>query len=133
MVIVFAIFGAFLAICAIGLSGLGIGMLIDGNSAGVVGALCGLPVGYGGYLFWRAAVRVRRDLRDQPPNPEERRSHQATVRFLLGYAASLIIGAFVVPVPGVLRVVMIFAALCVLPLILARKFEPTQKRKAPGR
>jgi len=130
--VLFALFGALLASCGIGFTSLGIVMLIEGNSAGIVGVICGLPVCYGGYLFGRAAVRVRRDLHERPPDGQERRSRQKKLHHFLSYTASLIVGAVILPVPTVLRVVMAVAALLVLPVLLAREFEPATRRKPPG-
>lgn len=131
MVVLFAIFGALLAACGLGLGALGIGMLVGGNTAGVVGVLCGLPICYGGYLFGRAAVRVRRDSHEHPLSEQRQRSRQRKVGFFLTYTASLIVGAVTLPVPAVVRAVMVISALLVLPAMLAREFEPAKKHKSP--
>ena len=107
-------------------------MLFEGNGAGLVGVLCGLPVCYGAYLFARAAVRERRDLQEHQLNEHQRRSRRTKLRFILGYTATLIVGAITLPVPGTLRVVMAIAALLVVPLILAREFEPAKKHRPRG-
>ncbi len=103
-------------------------MLIEGDPAGVVGLGCGLPVCYGAYLFFRAAVRVRRELRRHPLTAEQRRSRRGMVRFVLGYTAFSIVGAVGLPVPTLVRVVMGISALAVMPLLLARQFEPAKKQ-----
>lgn len=131
VVALFAIFGALLASCGVGLVGLGIGMLSEGNSAGIVGVACGLPVCYGGYLFGRAAFRVRRGLRERPLNSRERRSRRRKVRFLLSYTASSIGGAIALPAPGAVRVLMVIGALLVVPVISAREFEPAKRHESP--
>ena len=132
MVILFAIFGALLAGCGVGLVALGIGMLFESNSAGVVGVICGLPACYGSYLFWRAALRVRRDLHDRPPSLQQQRSRRRKVGALLGYTAATIAGVFTLPMPGLIRVLTVVATLIVVPVILAAEFEPPKRRKPSG-
>jgi hypothetical protein len=132
VVVLFWIFGALLASCGLGLVGLGTAMLAESNEAGAVGVLCGPPVCFGAYLFARAAVRARRDLHEHPLSEPQRRSRRTKLRFLVGYTASLIIGAIALPVPGTLRVIMVIAALLVVPPILALEFEPAKKRKPSG-
>ncbi|HEY2354558.1 MAG TPA: hypothetical protein VGH79_06650 [Gaiellaceae bacterium] len=126
----FAIVAALLAACGIGLNALGVVMLGEGRGAGVVGVLCGIPVCYAAYVFARAAVRERRQLHRHPLSADERGARKKKVSSLLGSAAALIVGAFVQPIPGVLRVVMIFAALFAVPVLLALEFEPPKHR--PG-
>ena len=132
MVVLFAVFGALLGACGVGLAATGVWMLVEGNAAGVVGVVCGLPICYGGYLFGRAAVRVRRNLHEHPLSGARRRSRQRTVGFFLAYTASSIVGALILPVPTLFRVVMIVTALLVLPLMLAREFEPAKKQNPSG-
>ena len=132
VIVVFALFGALLASCGVGFVALGIAMLIEGNSAGIVGVICGLPICYGGYLFGRAAIRVRRDLHEHPLNIQQRRSRQRKLHFFLGYTASLIVGAVTLPVPTILRVIMAVCAVLVLPVMLAREFEPAKRHEPPS-
>ena len=132
VVVLFAIFGALLASCGVGLVAVGTGMLVEGNAAGVVGVLCGLPACYGGYLFWRAAVRIRRDLHEHPLNWQQQRSRRGKIRFLLGYTVVSIVGSLTLPVPGLVRVLMVVAALVVVPVILAGQFEPAKRPKSSG-
>jgi hypothetical protein len=133
MTMLFAIFGALLAACGAGLAALGIVMLAGGNGPGIVGVFAGVPLCYAAYLFARAAVRERRELREHPPDARQRRLRQAKVRFLLVYATALIVGVFVLPLPGAVRFLMVVAALLLVPLVLAREFEPAKKnRKSRG-
>ena len=132
MVALFVIFGALLGACGVGLVGLGIGMLAEGQGAGVVGIVCGLPVCYGAYLFGRAAFRTRRDLQAHPLKPEQRRSRRARVRFVLVYTVSLIVGAVALPGPTPFRVLMAAFAVLVVPVILAGEFEPPKRHQPPA-
>lgn len=132
MVVVFAIFAVLLGICGGGLIVMGIVMLAEGTGAGVVGIICGLPVTYGTYLFGRAAARVHRELRVHPPDEKQQESRRRSVRGVLGYTAAMIVGAVALPAPGAVRVLMAVSALLVMPLILARDFEPGKKRKPPS-
>jgi hypothetical protein len=132
VVVLFAIFGALLASCGVGLSALGIGMLVEGNTAGIGGIVCGLPACYGAYLFGRAAIRLRRDLHDHPLSVRQRRTRQGKLRYLLFYTASLIAAAVMMPVPTGVRVLLGVGAVLVVPLFLAREFEPAKNHDSSG-
>jgi hypothetical protein len=131
VVVLFAIFGALLSVCGIGLVAVGVGMMAEGTGAGVALILCGLPVCYGAYLFGRAAIRLRRELHDRPPNTDEKQARRKSVRGVLGYTAAMIAGAIALPAPGAVRVLMAVSAVLVMPVILARDFEPRKRREPP--
>jgi hypothetical protein len=132
VVVLFAIFAAVLASCGVGLSALGVGMLAEGTGAGVIGIICGLPVCYGAYLFGRAAIRTRRDLHTHPPDADQLQTRRRAVRGVVGYTVAMIVGAVALPAPAAVRVLMAVSALLLMPLILARDFEPRKKRKPPA-
>ena len=128
MAILFGLFGLFLAACGVAIAGSGIDVLVAGDPAGLFGVGCGLPVFYGAYLFGRAAIRVRRDLRARSLTDDERHSRRRKAGFFVVYAASLIASAAALPGAAVPRVVMAIVAILVLPLLLAREFEPPRRR-----
>jgi hypothetical protein len=128
VVVLFAVFGALLGACGLGLAATGVVMLVEGNEAGVVG-VCGLLICYGGYLFGRAAGRVRRDLHEHPLSEQQQRSRKRSVGLFLGSTLTLIVGAATLPGPTIVHVVMVVTALLLLPLMLAREFEPPKKHK----
>jgi hypothetical protein len=130
----FAVVGLFwlvallLAACGLGLLGVGAGMMAEGSiGAGLLGAACGMLVTYGSYLFGRAAMRMRTQLRMDPLDPVERRARRANVWQVLSFAAAIVIGDLLVPGPTGVRVVAVICALFVVPLILVVDFEPPKK------
>jgi hypothetical protein len=106
-------------------------MMAEGSiGAGALGAACGMVVVYGGYLFGRAAVRTRRQLRLNAGTPSDRRVRRTNVRQVLGYVAMVAVSNLLLPVETGVRVLLAVVALLVAPLILAVRFEPAKKR--PG-
>jgi hypothetical protein len=133
VIVLFAVVAALLGAFGLGFATWGVVLIAEGHAGvGLVGVILGLPPSYGAYLFGRAAVRVRRDLREHPPSEQQESYRRRKVHYYVGYTAAVVIGAVVLPVPAILRVLMVVGALLALPPMLAWEFEPSRKRKPPG-
>jgi hypothetical protein len=128
MVVLFALVAAAFVVVGLYFVVAGAVFLVRGDLAGVMG-LIGVLVLYGAYLFARVAWRVRRDAVEHPPSPEQRRVRRRTVGSVIAGTVAQAAFTFGLPVPTAVRVVSVVVALIVVPLILARDFEPSKPRR----
>jgi hypothetical protein len=134
MVALFALFAACLAAAGLYLAGIGAVDGYRGDWGTASFAICiGAFVNYGAYLFARAAWRTRRERRTHPATPAEKTTRRRVVRGYLLFALAQAAFAFALPgsVPGGVRVLSVIGVVLVIPLWLAREFEPP-KRTRPG-
>ena len=129
VIFLIGLFAVMLGAAGSGLVGLGAVMTARGDvGAGLLGVAVGLFVLYGAYLFARAAWRTRRALLSESPAERRNTRRQAlvSVASLLAVAA----GNAVMPAPTPLRVIGAICAILLLPLVLAREFEPRKKKRS---
>jgi hypothetical protein len=130
MVVFFALVAALFAALGLGLTAMAVAMATS-DLGGLVVVGIGLFVCYGGYLFGRAAVRTRRELRLHPPTPEERLSRRRNIRHTVIFVAVMGLGNLALPLPMGVRVISAVGPLLILPLVLVVDFEPPKKRRQP--
>jgi hypothetical protein len=135
VIVVFALFAVMLGAAGFSLVGLGGVMATRGEvGAGLLSLAVGVLVLYGAYLFARVARRTRRALLSDPSSPIERSDTQKRALGVFAYAFAVAAGSALMPVPTPVRVIGVISALLVLPLLLAREFEPPKNRgSAPPR
>lgn len=132
VIVVFALFAVMLGVAGSGLVGLGAVMATRGEvGGGLVGLSMGVLVLYGGYLFTRVAWRTRRALLSD--SPVERSNIRKRALGSLLYLLVVAAGDAVMPAPTPVRVIGAIGAVLLLPLVLAREFEPPKKRGATHR
>jgi len=134
---VLVIIGAVLGGAGLALGVVGVIVAANGTSlaGGVIFIACGALVVYGGYLFGRAGIRVRRSLRAEPLGPLEMKERRNRSRGILVYGAAVLVSCVVLPLGGVIRGIGVFSTLAVVALLFAVEFEPrkTSKTKASKR
>jgi protein-S-isoprenylcysteine O-methyltransferase Ste14 len=81
---------------------------------------------YGAYLFARVAWRTRRALLFD--SPAERRDIRKRALVSLACLLSVAAGDAVMPAPTLVRVMGALLAVLLLPLVLAREFEPPKRK-----
>jgi hypothetical protein len=131
MVAVFLLFATMLGAAGGGLVGLGGVMAARGEvGPGAFSLVIGVVVLYGAYLFARVAWRTSRAFR--LAKPDEQSDWRKRACAIVGYAFLVAAGSVFTPLPAPVRVMSAVGALLVLPVVLAREFEPP-KRKRPKR
>ena len=124
MAVLFAAVGCLLLVQGLAVFFLGVS---GGGSVGVVEACLSLLPFYVTYLFGRAGIRVRRASRETPLTPAEATARRKNTLAVVGYTAANLSSAVFLPLPGVVKVVMVTTNVLVLPVRLARDVEPTKR------
>ncbi len=134
VIVVFALFAVMLGAAGSGLVGLGSVMATRGEvGAGLLSLAIGVLVLYGAYLFARVARRTRRAVLSDPSSPAERTETRKRALGVFAYALTVAAGSALTPVLTPVRVIGAIGALLVLPLLLAREFEPPKSRSSTHR
>jgi hypothetical protein len=134
VIVVFALFAVMLGAAGSGLVGLGAVMATRGEvGPGLLGVAIGLLVLYGAYLFARVARRTRRALLSDPCSPSERSDTRKRALAVFAYVLAAAAGSALMPAPIAVRVMAAIGALLVLPLLLAREFEPPKSESSTHR
>jgi peptidoglycan/LPS O-acetylase OafA/YrhL len=126
---VFLLFATMLGAAGGGLVGLSGVMAARGEAgAGALSLVIGLVALYGAYLFARAAWRTSRAFR--VATPDERSDWRKRACAIVGYAFLVAAGSVFTPVPAPVRVIGAVVALLVVPVVLAREFEPPKRKRS---
>jgi len=116
---------AFFALC-------GAGLVVSGfyasGAATAIAVLLGVVVASGSVPFIRSARRMRKTLKTAPLDDAARASRRHKIKSILGFYVVLIVSNLVLPVPGVLRGVMVISAVLVVPLVLIAEFDSVKRR-----
>jgi hypothetical protein len=104
----------------LGVAGAGVG-------AGVFEMVVAALPFYGAYLFGRVALRVRRQQNQRPATAVEKGKRRHKVRGLLAFMVVNVVSVLGLPLPGVVKGVVLMTNLVAVPLVLARDFEPPKR------
>jgi hypothetical protein len=131
VIALFVLFALMLFVAGGGLVGAGIAMLLHGDIVGgLVGAAMGASVLFGAYSFARVAWRTKRQSGELPASAISNRRRRA--RSLLALLAAVTASGLLLPVPLPVRLISIVCAVMVLPVLLAREFEPAKRARHRG-
>jgi hypothetical protein len=129
MVALLVVASALFSAAGLALAAVGIGLLMRGDDAWMLGAIGVLPC-YAAYLFGRAASRIRRGSKANPPTPAQKQARRRRVRDGVVFGVVVAAGSATAPVPTTVRVIGVIVAAVVVPLALAVEFEPSKRRRA---
>jgi high-affinity Fe2+/Pb2+ permease len=128
--VIFGVFAALLGAVAAYCVGFGVNFLARGElGGGIFGLAVGILVGYGTYLFARAAWRTGREIRRHPLTSPERARRRKRVWSIIGSGIVLVLNSLLMPMPATARVIGVVVALIVLPVVLAVEFEPSKRKR----
>jgi len=119
-------------ICALFFALCGIGLVVAGFYAGGGGLVFGVAIGVfvaaGSIPFIRSARRMKKVLDSEPLDEDGRRSRRRTIQGILGFYALSCISALLLPLPGLVRVLIVIVTLLVAPLVLIGEVDKPKRR-----
>lgn len=127
MAAVFALVSLILAGCAVALAWAGVKVAVDGQVAAAAIALSiGVFVSYGSYLFARTTRRTRKAAAS---DPSARTRQSRILRFSFWYAATIIVAAFLIPMPGTARAALVVMAIGGTVVAMSARADGVGRRK----
>src|ERR671919_2431248 len=96
MVALLVVASALFSAAGLALAAVGIGLLMRGDDAWMLGAIGVLPC-YAAYLFGRAASRIRRESKANPPTPAQKQARRRRVRDGLVFGVVVAAGSATAP------------------------------------